>query len=173
MIDPEAQQIIDMIEEAFAGVPRGEVTWHQAVVIDHEWSHPEKEAQAKAMDTEACWQNVPDDLIRANTYILTYSDLQSWIYYLPAYLRWMVGHWGESDSGSDSATVWLLTLGMYGEDVRDNQLKQFESLTLKQRIAVARVLDYLARCVASFERGDPIDQEYAIKALDSYWRQYL
>lgn len=173
MIDPEAQQIIDMIEEAFAGVPRGDVTWHQAVVIDHEWSHPEKEAQAKAMDTEKCWQDVPKHLLRANTYILTYSDLQSWTYYLPAYLRWMVGHWGESDSGSDSATVWLLTLGMYGQDHRNSQLNQFESLTIRQRNTVARVLDYLARRVTSFEGGDKVHQEDAIRALDSYWRQYL
>jgi hypothetical protein len=80
-----AEAIIEEIRVAFAGVPRGEITLHEAEEIDN-YSMPEVCALARLMDTDTSWDEVPDEHIYRCHCALIYLDPKSWRYYIPAFM---------------------------------------------------------------------------------------
>ncbi len=83
--------IIQAIEQAFAGVPRGSITLHEAEVVDSYGTEAERQ-RARKRDTEADWCEVPDSSIEECQNALPHLDPESWRFYLPAYMRHGLRH---------------------------------------------------------------------------------
>ncbi len=80
--------LIAEIERAFDGVEREDGrTLHEASAMD-DYASPEELAQARLLDPEARWQDVPDEDIQYGHMSLIYLDDKGFHYYLPAYLVW-------------------------------------------------------------------------------------
>jgi hypothetical protein len=98
-------EVIAAIRTAFAGVPRGAVTIHEAEVIDEYGSDAER-APARRLDTEASWDRVPDADIEACTTALCHLDPEGWRYYGPAYMVWSLRHYRVSNSIVSDFTIY-------------------------------------------------------------------
>ena len=79
------EEVTAQIRCAFDGVARGAITLHEARVIDF-YGTDEERQEARAQDTEACWQQVPATAIEAHWQIFPFLCPESFRYYLPAYL---------------------------------------------------------------------------------------
>lgn len=80
-----AEAIIEEIRAAFAGVPRGAITLHEAEEIDT-YGTADERARARLTDKDSHWEEVPDEHIHRCYCALTYLDPESWRYYIPAYM---------------------------------------------------------------------------------------
>lgn len=88
----EAAELILLIEEAFRGVPRPQITLHVARAIDDEWNLSElRHAELRALDPEENWEDVDGGIAVCYDEYFTFSDDEGWRFYLPVlmlhYLR--------------------------------------------------------------------------------------
>ena len=79
------EEAITQLYRAFDGVARGAITLHEARVIDY-YGTDEERQEARARDTETCWQEVPATAIEKHWQIFPFLCPESFRYYLPAYL---------------------------------------------------------------------------------------
>lgn len=74
------------ITAAFDGVQRGNgVTLHEAEAIAYYASDAER-AEARLLDTEIRWQDVPESAMAANCSALSFFDAEGFRYYIPVFL---------------------------------------------------------------------------------------
>ena len=155
------EDIIRGIEQAFGGVCRGAVTLHEAEVIDDYGTEVERE-DARMLDAEDDWREVPDASIEACPDALSFLDPVSWRFYLPAYMRFGLRHLGEGRNGTIDHAIYSLDKGGIS-DLADWKLERFRTLNAAQARAVQRFLAF-----AAANRGF-CDSHVAKSALDTYW----
>lgn len=85
----ESDELLQLIEAAFNGVERGEISLHQANVID-DYGSQEEFLLAADLDTETRWQDVPDSDLAANPQFMNFLDMKGFRYYLAAAMSWAV-----------------------------------------------------------------------------------
>src|SRR6185369_1468871 len=103
-----AQLVVRRIERAFSGVRLGEgVSLREADVIDDYGTDAERK-KARAQDEQHDWKRIPDDLISHYNWCLSFFDAQGMRFHLPAYMRFTIRHYKESDSASIDATLYAL-----------------------------------------------------------------
>lgn len=160
----DVEAIIDAIRSAFASVPQGRITIHEAEVIDG-YGSPATREEARQRDTEEGWDRVPDQDIEECTTALSHLDPQGWRYYIPAYMVWSLRHFREGSIVSD-ATIY--TLDVYGGDsaLRQHSMSRFQLLDEAQSRAVYRFLRYMAA------HDDHVDAAVADHALGEHWGQF-
>ena len=106
----EADELLDLIENTFDGVARGEaITLHQANVVDDYGSQDEFLAAAKN-DTESRWQDVPDSAIAEIPGPFHFLDYAGFRYYIPAYMCWAARNYTEDSSDSAAFFTYLAVL---------------------------------------------------------------
>ncbi len=80
------QELIAEIVSAFDGVEREDgITIHEAIAID-DYKSDEEQLDARRLDTEKRWQDVPAEAIVACDSALSFLDSKSFRYYLPAFM---------------------------------------------------------------------------------------
>lgn len=159
---PDTQEaIIEAIRGAFAGVPRGAVTIHEAEVIDG-YGSGELRQEARRRDTESSWDCIPDADIEECAWALCHLDAVSWRYYIPAYMIWSLRHFRVSDSIVSDFTIYTFDPSGDFEHV----LARHRLLDEGQSRAVCRFLRYMAA------NDDFADGQVANAALDGYWGRY-
>ncbi|NER84275.1 MAG: hypothetical protein F6K42_33015, partial [Leptolyngbya sp. SIO1D8] len=103
MDEQEAQRcavLIQTITAAFSDVLREDgVSMHQARVID-DYGSPEEEAQARLLDIDTHWWEVPDAWIAEFYEILSFVDPKGFRYYIPAYMIWTLKNYDNTWSNS-------------------------------------------------------------------------
>jgi len=88
MMTAERQELIGLIETAFAGVDRQDgVSIRETRVIDCYGSDAERQ-EARSLDDEACWQAVPQDDLETFTSALSFCDAKAFRYYALAFMMW-------------------------------------------------------------------------------------
>jgi hypothetical protein len=147
--------IVRAIEVAFAGVPRGRVTLHEAEVIDG-YGTAEERQQARELDPEQDWRDVPGASIEECPDALSYLDPEGWRFYLPAYMRWALQHLKVSHNAAIDPTIYSLDGG---------SSPRFRTLNRMQ----ARAVHHFLTCAS--QNDDACDAVVAQQALDSYWSQ--
>jgi hypothetical protein len=161
--------IIEAIRSAFAGVPPGRITVHEAEVIDGYGSDAERE-EARRLDTEESWDLVPDQHIEDCPSALCHLDPEGWRYYLPAYMIWSLRHFRSSDSIVSDFTIYTFDFGGTSTRVQDylREYKEarFRLLSEAQSWAVCRFLRYMAA------NEDYADASVANQALDDIWGRF-
>lgn len=153
--------IIEAIRSAFADVPRGDITIHEAEVIDDYGSDDERR-KARGFDTEESWDQVPDHDIEECQDALCFLDPAGWRYYLPAYMIWSLRNFRVNDSVVSAFTVYTFDLSV-DDAVRQHELERFRLLNEAQSLAVCRFLRYMAA------NDGYADARVARLALDKFW----
>ncbi|MFA5996021.1 MAG: DUF6714 family protein [Patescibacteria group bacterium] len=87
---PKTLKLIKEIESAFENVKRENgITLHEAGSIDC-YETKEKQREARKLDTDSRWQDVPDEWIRDYPQPWCFLDAKGERYYLPAYMRFSI-----------------------------------------------------------------------------------
>jgi hypothetical protein len=155
------EHIIQSIEQAFAGVRRGSITLHEAEVLDSYGTDAERQ-DARTLDTEEDWRQVPDSSIRECPTALSFVDPESWRFYLPAYMRFGLRFLANPNNGAIDHAIYALDKGSTPY-LFDHQLERFRTLNLEQARAVQKFLAFAS------ENEDVCDSQIARNALEAYW----
>ncbi len=92
---PEKLKLIAEIEHAFENVKRnGGVTLHEAEA-DDDWLSDKEKLEAKKLDTDTRWQEVPDETMLKIQSPWSFLDGEGTRYYLPAYMRFIIKNSGQ------------------------------------------------------------------------------
>src|SRR4051794_16144118 len=101
----ERQSLIEEITAAFDGVSReGGISLHEAEQIDCH-GIAEERAEARKVDTDRRWQDVPDQWLEELPAVPHFLDAVGFRYYLPAYMIWAMKRGKESDSATADSIV--------------------------------------------------------------------
>lgn len=160
-----AEAIIDAIRLAFANVPRGTITLHEAEVIDDYGSDKER-SKARRLDTESSWDRVPDSHLEECTTALCHLDSDGWKYYVPAYMVWALRNFRVSDSVVSDFTIYTFNLSERDADLQECILTRYRLLDNAQSQAVCRFLRFMAA------NDDYADGQVARAALAKYWGSF-
>ncbi len=163
--EQQRSALIQAITQAFACVQREDgVSLHQARVIDA-YGGAAAEAEARQLDIDNHWWEVPDAWLAEYSEILNFVDAKGFQYYLPAFMIWSIQQYEQTTSFSVDATIY--SLHTYA-GLRDWKQAYFAILTDEQRRAIAHFLHYMA-CWG----GDRVDTAMAQAALQQYWGQFV
>ncbi len=164
-MDDEAKAIIEAIRSAFAGVPRGRITLHEAEVMDLYGTDAQRQ-QARLLDTDESWDEVLDRDVAECTTALSYVDPEGWRYYIPAYMVWSLRYFREPRGMASDATIYTFDPHNDYAGLRERQRSRFQLLDHAQSRAVCRFLRYMAA------HDDHADARMANEALSGYWDQF-
>lgn len=104
----ETDNAIKQIEAAFAEVLLGDgISLREADVIDDYGSNDER-AAARKQDELRDWQRIPDEHIEYHSSALCFMDDEGLRFHLPAYMRFTLRRYRESESMSMDSTVYRL-----------------------------------------------------------------
>jgi hypothetical protein len=166
-----ADELLNLIDEAFDGVERGDgITLHQANVIDDYGSEEEFLAAAK-VDTETRWQDIPTSALVENPQFLCFVDTAAFRYYIPAAMSFAVRKYDENDF--ETFFIYLAVLPTVapresgrgiGEAFDLEGFIREHSFTQAQVNAIYRFICFMA---IEAEHGMDEDQFAAVKK----WRQ--
>jgi hypothetical protein len=162
MTPAETASIVAQIESAFAGVKPGTITLREAETIDGYGTVAER-ARARAADREGEWHEVPDQTIDACPNALSHLDPESWRFYLPACMRFVLRTVHQRRRFPMDRLIYALSYTNDG--TLDAALRaRFRLLTAAQAEVVRRFLELAAA------HDDLCDAVVARQALDQYWR---
>jgi hypothetical protein len=107
------EEIIHAIATAFVGVGRGQVTLHEAEVMDVYGSEVERR-EARRRDPEDDWTTVPAASLEECPSALSFLDPESWRFYLPAYMRLALRHFGLPHNSAIDQAIYFSRRGQAG-----------------------------------------------------------
>ena len=161
-MDQEARGIIAEIHAAFRGVPRGQITLHEAEVIDN-YGSKEERINARKLDTEQKWEEIPDNHVEECTSALCHVDPESWRYYVPRYMEWSIRHFRTTDSAVSDFTIYTFDPSTTDSNLTEYSMTRYRLLNLDQCRVVFRFLRYMA------DNGDHADDRVANEAIRKHW----
>jgi len=158
--------LIAQITAAFEGVSReGGVSLREGRVLDNCGSE-KKLAQARALDTDARWQDVSDDDLKYYASSMYFLDAIGLCYYLPAFMSYVLRHFRpDIDYDEDFVlqhTLWHLEDNQHHKRYAEMQ----QSMTRPQKEAIGSFLQWVAT------QGDEFYREDAARALRDNWSHY-
>lgn len=104
----QAHDAVKQIVDAFTEVSLGNgVSLREADVIDHYGTDHER-ADARKQDELQDWQRIPDEDIENHSSVLCFMDDEGLRFHLPAYMRFTLRRYRESESWSTGSSLRLL-----------------------------------------------------------------
>jgi len=97
---PTAEQIVLKIKTAFGGVRKGNKTIHEGEAMDDYRTATEEE---RKREKSKHWGEVKAAHLLECSCALTYLEGDSWKYYVPAYVRWLLQNHSSDENLSDAA----------------------------------------------------------------------
>jgi hypothetical protein len=154
---PSKEQVIQAIREAFAGVSRENgVTLHETDVID-DYGTDEARAEARKLDTDQTWEQVPNKDIEDPHFSLSFLDPKGFRYYIAPFMIWSINE-ADSSGLDDFTSLHLNSL----DEFSGHAASRLALLNNAQRRAIAMFLLY-----HSEEDRDSAD------SVLRFWWQYL
>ena len=160
-----AEEIIEEIRAAFAGVPRGKITIHEAEVIDSYGDDGARD-RARLLDTESSWEQIPDSHVEECSWALCHLDPVSWRYYIPKYMLWALRNFKTNNSIVTDFTIYTFDVSSSDAGVREYKQERYRLLNPFQSWAVCRFLRHMVA------NEDHADGSVARRALEDYWGQF-
>jgi hypothetical protein len=120
---------------------------------------------ARAKDTALRWQDVPLEHVSECPNALSYFDPESWRFYIPLYILWVLKHFRTTSDFLVDSTVYSLQLHP-NEPLQSYQLARFKVLSKAQSRAICEFLRYMARQTRHADAGAAHD------ALEYYWSPF-
>ena len=159
---PRVEDLAALIEEAFAGVTRGEgVTLHEAIA-EGDYAAPDAVAAARALDQDSDWHDVPRDVLAAHSELFSYLDAAGHRYYLPAVMLFSLDAAARNRSETPLSAYWSLLPRL---DVRDFGKGKGKTFDVEAFIASRAFTDAQVRAIYRFlcfmacEAGEGVDEE--------------
>jgi hypothetical protein len=141
------------IREAYDGVSReGGVSLHELNVIDG-YGGSEERRQARSLDIDATWTEVPDDHIRRLAQGWVFFDSIGFRYYLPAFMCFELRYFYREKQS-------MINAGVEGM-LQSNNQQMFTLFNEKQRACILSYLEFVRDYCDTF--GE------AKKSIDRYW----
>jgi hypothetical protein len=186
------ERLITAIEIAFSGVSREDgITLHEAEVIDNHGSELQQ-LEARELDREARWQDVPDIEVEKHPVALSHFDPIAFRYYIPVYMRFVLREPRAGESGdstiyslclpspeSQSIPISLTPLSsklqylapfvpeLSRQRLIEYQRRRFEAFNCEQ----ARVICQFLRFIVEYEYAG-LDVPVARRAIDRHWGSF-
>jgi hypothetical protein len=157
-----AQDLVVLVEEAFAGVTRGDgISLHEAIAMD-DYATPETRAAARAQDHDTDWHDVPNNVLSAHCEVFSYLDPAGYRYYLPAAMLLCLSAETRARSTTPQRTYWSLLPCVAPRDFGKGLGKDFDNeafisrcgFTHAQVCAIYRFL-----CFMATEGNEGVDEE--------------
>ena len=164
-VDEETRAIIEDLHIAFRGVSRGQITLHEAAVIDDLGSDVER-MRARDLDTDRDWVEVPDAHVEECAYALHHLDPESWRYYIPRFMEWSLRNFRTNESFLSDSIIYQFNPSSSDAALAKHAMDRYRCLTTEQSRAVSRFLRYMA------QNGEQVDDVVANEALRKYWAQF-
>lgn len=161
-MDEEARAIIAAIHAAFRGVSRGQITMHEAEVID-EYGSEDERIDARKLDTDQEWEEIPEEHVEECTTALCHVDPESWRYYIPRYMEWSLRHFRTNDSVVSDFTIYTFDPSSTDPVLTEYSMERYRLLSADQSRVLCRFLRYMA------QNGDHADDVVANEAIRKYW----
>ena len=159
---PRGEDLAALIEEAFAGVTRGEgVTLHEALAED-DYADPDVLAAARARDQDSDWHDVPRDVLSARCEFFSYLDAAGYRYYLPAAMLLSLDAAERNQSDTPQRTYWSLLPLSAPRDFGKGQGETFdvEAFIASNAFTEAQVRAiYRFLCFMACEGDEGVDEE--------------
>lgn len=155
------EDLVTQIRHAFLQVkrPPDEKLLHFPDVGDELW------VESFLGDTDTDWIAVSPDKIEKEYAALTAFSPSAFVYYLPAYMTWVLNNYTTSSSNTVDHTLYGLDLTDREEDVRRIMEDRFSVLSKEQGKAVLAFLKYMSGIRKA-------DSEAALRAIASYWDRF-
>ena len=168
MADEENERkvaLIELITDAFQDVKRGNgVSLHEADVID-DYGSEEERAAARLLDTDRCWQDVPEAEVARHHSRISFLDAEGFCYYAPVYMLWSLKY--HKTPASEYDFVLYAFDPHLNTNLHEYKMEHFSLFTEEQNKAVCCFLQFM-----SVHGEDDFDREDAAKALTGYWGQF-
>ncbi len=104
----QTHDAVKQIVDAFAEVSLGNgVSLHEADMID-DYGTDEEQAAARRQDELLDWQRIPDEDMENHSFVLCFMDDEGLRFHLPAYMRFTLRRYRESESMSTDSTLYRL-----------------------------------------------------------------
>lgn len=160
------RELIAEITVAFDGVSRQDgVSLRESQVIDDYGSNEER-AQARAQDTQARWQDVPDEDIGWSDAVLNFLDAKGFRYYIPAFIVWYLKYVDIPNDWNDNPLDSVVS-HLARPSLADNRgLEHCKILTQEQSKVIAHFLVFEAEREAKFRAEFKAEQE-------ADWRRWV
>jgi hypothetical protein len=112
------RELVDRIERAFSGVPRGRIGIREASAIDSRLAEVSKEyVTARAEDQETDWRDIPYEVLACDPGVFPHLDDQGFKFVLPAMMRWTIAIAFDGVVDRCSLSQWLFNALVRRDDV--------------------------------------------------------
>ena len=116
---------------------------------------------ARKTDFRQRWQDIPNEVIGNNAAALCYMDPKGLRFNLPAYMRFALLHYDDSDSDSVDWVIYAVSKEQHDID------HEWAIFSEAQKAAIAKFLRYMV-----VEAGDWVDSQQASYTYGRLWKQY-
>ena len=153
--------LVKQIRQAFLGVnrPPDEKLLHFPNMGDELW------VESYLGNTETDWKNIKPDKIEHEYAALTAFSPAAFVYYLPAYMTWVLKNCATSSSNTVDHTLYALDLTDREEAVRGIMEDRFSALSQEQAHVVLEFLKYMSEL-------REVDNKAAHRAIASFWNKF-
>lgn len=161
-LDLDVNEVMEVIRKAFKGVSRGSgISLHQAAAID-DYCTKEEQAEARLLDADTCWEEVPDEWIEKSPSALSFLDSAGFRYYIPAYMMYALRNRHFDGCVTGEFAVYSLAVDAPGcpGEFKESKWKDLDG---DQRKAIAAFLRFTAN------QKNSMCGEHAQQALNDYW----
>jgi hypothetical protein len=157
------EELLNRIRAVFQDVSREDgISLREGKVCD-DYGNDDAKAEARLLDKDQHWSEIPDDDLIKYTVSLSYFDEKSYKYYLPAYMIFVLNNFYKIP-GAFCHDAIIYSLDIYNS----YHLNQVSLLTRAQCEVVALFVKYYIDVF-----GDDGDLEAAQLAMENHWEQYL
>jgi len=161
--DANAGCVIEEIRAAFRDVEKGQLTLHQAILST--WAD-EEHVLANQGRSHKRWEEITDKEIEAGGKALYGADPKSWRFFIPAFMIWSLRFLKVNDAFVSDQTIYSFDPEGVKPASSLSKLERFQLLSLPQKRAIRRFLEYMAR------NDSYADATFAQKAINQYWGHY-
>jgi hypothetical protein len=155
------EDIIRQIREAFLGIkrPPDEKLLHFPNTGGELW------VDSFLGSTETDWVDISPEKIEHGCWVLTVVSPSAFVYYLPAYMTWVLNKYESCSSNTLDHTLYDLDLTDRDENSGKIMEERFSALSHEQGQAVLAFLKYMTGI-------KDIDSKAASGAISSYWKRF-
>jgi hypothetical protein len=153
--------VIRDIESAFGRVVLEDgIGILEAIALHGHVSDQDRE-QIRNTDFRERWQDIPDDVIANNAFALCFMDPKGLQFNLPAYMRFALLQYDNSDSDSFDWTIYAVSKEQHDID------HEWAIFSEAQKAAIAKFLRYMI-----VEADGWVDSQQASYTYERLWKQY-
>jgi hypothetical protein len=154
-------EVIRDIESAFGGVALEDGIGILEGRVLHGYANDRERENIRKTDFRERWRDIPDDVIANNAVALCFMDPKGLRFNLPAYMRFTLLHYDDSDSDSFDWVIYAVSKEQHDID------HEWTIFSEAQKAAIAKFLRYMV-----VEAEEWVDSQQASYTYQRLWKKY-